>query len=93
MKEKVILARPNGEMDEKEVVVHFKSVDDNRPNIKNVPILVTDKKETNNGNQVLEFFWEKDGIYQPILDDVAWSEVKGVIVDIIKSNVEVAGVE
>ena len=38
-------------------------------------------------------FWEKDGIYQPILDDAAWSEVKGVVVDIIKSNVEVAGVE
>ena len=93
MKEKVILARTNGEMDEKDVICHFKSVDDSRPNIKNVPILVTDKKETNNGNQVLEFFWEKDGIYQPILDDAAWSEVKGVVVDIIKSNVEVAGVE
>ena len=56
MKEKVILARPNGEMDEKDVICHFKSVDDNKPNIKNVPILVLDKKEVNNGNQVVEFY-------------------------------------
>ena len=88
----VILARPNGEMEEKEVICHFKSVDDNKPNIKNVPILVLDKKEVNNGNQVVEFYWEKDGVYQPILDDAAWSEVKSVIIDIIKSNVEVDGV-
>ena len=92
MKEKVILARPNGEMDEKDVICHFKSVDDNKPNIKNVPILVLDKKEVINGNQVVEFYWEKDGVYQPILDDAAWSEVKSVIIDIIKSNIEVDGV-
>ena len=41
---------------------------------------------------VVEFYWEKDGVYQPILDDAAWSEVKSVIIDIIKSNVEVDGV-
>ena len=40
----------------------------------------------------IEFYWEKDGVYQPILDDAAWSEVKSVIIDIIKSNVEVDGV-
>jgi len=93
MKEKVVLARPNGEVTEKDVICHFKSVDEDRPNIKNVPILVVDKKEVNNGNQVLEFYWEKDGIYQPILDDAAWSEVKSVIIDIIKTNFEVVGVE
>lgn len=92
MNEKVILVRPSGEKEEKDVICHFKSISDNRPNIKNVPVLVVDKKETNNGNQVLEFYWEKDGMYQAILDDAAWSEVKGVIIDIIKSNFEVAGV-
>jgi len=92
MKEKVILERPSGEKEEKDVICHFKSVDDAHPNIKNVPILVIDKNEQNNGNNVLEFFWEKDGLYQAINDDAAWSEVKSVIIDIIKNNFEVEGV-
>ena len=93
MNEKVILTRPNGEVEEKEVICHFKSVDEAHPNIKNIPILVLDKKEQNNGNNVLEFFWEKDGLYQPINDDMAWTEVKSVIIDIIKMGFEVVGVE
>ena len=47
----------------------------------------------NNGNNVLGFYWEKDGLYQPILDEAAWSEVKSVIIDIIKKNYNVVGVE
>lgn len=93
MKEKVILENPNGESFERTVVCHFKSVSDECPNIKNVPILVVDKDEQNNGNNVLEFFWEKDGLYQAIHDEAAWSEVKNVIINLIKSNVEVVGVE
>lgn len=93
MRDKVVLSHPNGEMSEKEVIVYFKSMNNSRPNIKGVPILVLDKKEENNGNQVLEFYWEKDGLYQPILDDTAWSEVKTVIIDIIKNNFEIEGVE
>lgn len=92
MNEKVILARPSGEMEERDVICHFKSVDEEHPNIKNVPILVLDKKEQNNGNNVLEFFWEKDGLYQAIHDDAAWAEVKSVIIDIIKTNFEMEGV-
>lgn len=86
MKEKVILNRLNGEVEEKKVIAHFKILDDNRPNIKNIPILILDKQEMNNGNNVLEFMWEKDGIYQAINDENAWSEVKSVVVDIIKNN-------
>jgi len=93
MKEKVILENPNGETEERTVVCHFKSVSDTCPNIKNVPILVVDKDEQNNGNNVLEFYWEKDGLYQAINDEAAWSEVKNVIINIIKSNVEMVGVE
>ena len=91
MKEKVILTRPNGETTQCDVICHFKSVDDSHPNIKNIPILIVDKKEMNNGNQVLEFYWEKDGVYQAINDDVAWGEVKAVIIDIIRSNFEMVG--
>lgn len=89
MKEKVILNRTNGEVLEKDVICFFKSIIDTRPNIKGVNVLVVDKKETNNANQVLEFFWEKDGVYQPILDDAAWSEVKATIIDIIHDNFEI----
>ena len=91
MKEKVILTRPNGETKEYDVICHFKSVDDSHPNIKNIPILVIDKKEMNNGNQVLEFYWEKDGNYQNINDDIAWGEVKAVIIDIIRDKFEMVG--
>jgi len=93
MNEKIILESPNGEKEERIVVCHFKSVSDTRPNIKNVPILVVDKNEQSNGNNVLEFFWEKDGLYQGINDEAAWAEVKSVIINMIKANVEVAGVE
>lgn len=93
MVEKVKLSRPNGEFDERKVICHFKSKDDSKPNIKNIPILILDKNEMNNGNNVLEFFWEKNGVYQAINDDVAWSEVKSVVVDIIKNNIEVVGEE
>lgn len=91
MKEKVILNRPNGEKNECEVICHFISVDDSHPNIKNIPILVIDKKEMNNGNRVLEFYWEKNGSYQNINDDIAWGEVKAVIIDIIRANFEMVG--
>ena len=88
MKEKVVLVRPNGEMEEREIICYFKAVSDAHPNIKNVPVLVVDKKEQNNGNNVCEFFWEKDGLYTFITDEVAWKNVKEVIVDIIKANYE-----
>ena len=93
MEDKVTLIGPNGEKEEKKVVCHFKCIDDSRPNIKNVPILIVDTEQMNNGNNVLGFYWEKDGLYQPILDQAAWSEVKSVIIDIIKKNYNVAGVE
>ena len=86
MKEKVILNRPSGAKEERKVIAHFKALDDSRPNIKNVPILILDKQEMNNGNNVLEFMWEKNGVYQAINDENAWSEVKSVVVDIIKNN-------
>ena len=93
MNEKIILENPNGETEERNVICHFKSVSDDKPNIKNVSVLVIDKNEMNNGNKVLEFLWEKDGIYQAINDDAAWSEVKSVFVDMIKNNVEIVGEE
>ena len=92
MNNKITLTDPNGTKTEYDVVCHFKSTDDNHPNIKNVPILVVDVHEENNGNQVLGFLWEKDGTYQAIADTLAWGEVKSVIVDIIKNNAEVVGV-
>lgn len=93
MEEKITLIGPNGEKEEKKVVSHFKCIDDSRPNIKNVPILIVDTEQMNNGNYVLGFYWEKDGLYQPILDEEAWNEVKSVIIDIIKKNYNVVGVE
>ena len=69
MEEKITLIGPNGEREEKKVVCHFKCTDDARPNIKNVPILIVDTEQMNNGNNVLSFYWEKDGLYQPILDE------------------------
>lgn len=92
MNDKVTLIGPNGEKEERKVVCYFKCVNDDRPNIKNVPILIVDTEQKNNGNNVLSFYWEKDGVYQPILDDAAWSEVKAVLVNIIKKNYEVVGV-
>ena len=62
-------------------------------NIKNIPIVIVDTEQLNNGNNVLSFYWEKDGLYQPILDEAAWSEVKLAIIDIIKNNFNVIGVE
>ena len=42
MNNKITLTDPNGTKTEYDVVCHFKSTDDNHPNIKNVPILVVD---------------------------------------------------
>ena len=91
MIETVTLENPNGEKEEKNVICHFVSVDDSLPNIKNVPVLVVDSDQLNNGNNVLEFYWEKDGLYQPILDEAAWNEIKKVIIDVIKNQFEVVG--
>lgn len=93
MKEKILISRPTGESEEKRVISHFKSMDDTKPNIKGIPVLIVDKNENNNGNTVLEFYWEKDGLYQAINDENAWAEVKSVIIDIIKNNFEVVGEE
>ena len=93
MNDKFSIVTPTGETLEKKVICHFKSMDDARPNIKGVPILIADKNETNNGNNVLEFYWCKNGVYQPINEDGAWSEVKSIVVDIIKNNCEVVGEE
>ncbi len=86
MKEKVTFNYANGETSEKALIAHFKSIDDLHPNIKNLPVMVIDKNEFNNGNKVLEFYYQKDGLYQPIIDDASWKETKGVITDIIKNN-------
>ena len=42
MDEKVILVTPSGERVEKRLVCFFKSLDDDRPNIKNIPIMAID---------------------------------------------------
>ena len=93
MNEKITITKPTGESIEQKVICHFKSMDDERPNIKGIPVLIVDKNENNNGNNVLGFYWEKDGIYQPINDDQAWSEIKSVVIDIIKNKCEVVGEE
>ncbi len=87
MNEKIILEDPNGNQEERGIICYFKSTSDARPNIKNIPILVCDKNEMNNGNEVLEFFWEKDGLYQSIADAAAWNEVKAVFVALIKNSI------
>lgn len=88
MIEKIVLTDPMGNPNEYEVICHFKSISDNRPNIKNVQILIVDTKKENNGNKVLGFFWEKDGMYQAINDDAAWTETKSVVVDVIKNTMK-----
>ena len=92
MDEKVILVTPSGEREEKKLVCFFKSLDDERPNIKNIPILAVDTGTLNGSNYVLEFFWEQNGMFQPINDEAAWNEVKKTIIDMINGNTEVAGV-
>ena len=49
MIEKIVLTDPMGNPNEYEVICHFKSISDNRPNIKNVQILIVDTKKENNG--------------------------------------------
>lgn len=93
MKDKITIFRPTGEQEERKVICHFKSMDDTKPNIKGIPILVVDKNENNNGNAVLEFFYQKDGMYQAINDEASWAEVKSVVIDIIKNNANVVGEE
>ncbi len=92
MDEKVVLVTPSGEKVEKKLVCSFKSLDDDRPNIKNIPVIAIDTGVLNGSNYVLEFFWEQNGMYQPINNEEAWNEVKKVIIDIINGKTEVAGV-
>ncbi len=92
MDEKVILVTPSGEKLEKKLVCYFKSTDDEHPNIKNIPIVAIETGEMNGANYVLEFFWEQNGIYQPVNNEAAWGEVKKTIIDIINGKTEVEGV-
>ena len=92
MNEKVILVSPSGERIEKKLVFFFKSLDDDRPNIKNIPIVAVETGEMNGANYIIEFFWEQNGIYQPINNEAAWNETKKTIIDIINGKAEVAGV-
>lgn len=92
MDEKVILVTPSGERVEKKLVCFFKSLDDERPNIKNIPIIAIDTGILNGTNYVLEFFWEQNGLFQPINNEEAWSEVKKVVIDIINGKAEMVGV-
>jgi len=92
MNEKVILVSPSGERIEKKLVCFFKSLDDDRPNIKNIPVLAVDTGTMNGANYVLEFYWEQNGMFQPINNEEAWNEVKKTIIDIINGKTEVAGV-
>ncbi len=93
MDEKVILVTPSGEKVEKKLVCGFKSLDDERPNIKDIPIIAINTGEMNGANYVLEFFWEQNGVYQPINNEAAWGEVKKTIIDIINNKAEVEGVQ
>lgn len=88
----MILVSPSGEKVEKKFVCFFKSLDDDRPNIKNIPILAIDTGTMNGANFVLEFYWEQNGMFQPINNEDAWSEVKKTIIDIINGKAEVEGV-
>lgn len=92
MDEKVVLVTPSGERIEKKLVCYFKSIDDERPNIKNIPIIAVETGEMNGTNYVLEFFWEQNGIYQPINNEMAWGEVKKTIIDVINGKAEADGV-
>ncbi len=92
MDEKVMLVSPSGEKIEKKLVCFFKSIDDDRPNIKNIPIIAIDTGIMNGSNYVLEFYWEQNGMYQPINNEAAWDEVKKTIIDVINGKIEVAGV-
>ena len=92
MDEKVVLVTPSGERIEKKLVCYFKSIDDERPNIKNIPIIAVETGEMNGTNYVLEFFWVQNGIYQPINNEMAWGEVKKTIIDVINGKAEADGV-
>ena len=92
MDEKVILVTPSGEKVEKKMICMFKSMDDDRPNIKNIPIIAIETGSMNGANYVLEFFWEQNGIYQPIDNELAWGETKKVIIDVMNEKGEVEGV-
>ena len=88
----MILVSPSGERIEKKLFCFFKSLDDDRPNIKNIPVLAVDTGTMNGANYVLEFYWEQNGMFQPINNEEAWNEVKKTIIDIINGKTEVAGV-
>ena len=93
MNEKILLNKPNGEQTEVNVIAHFKVTSEGRVNVKNTPILITTTKKMDNGNEVLEFYIEKSGLYQPIKDEQAWSETKSVIIEIITGKNAQVGVE
>ena len=88
MNEKVIFNRPDGTQKEVKALLHFKVTSDDKPNIKNIPIIVADTGRNDNGNTILEFYYKKDGLYQPIKDDQAWQEVKRAIIELIKGEYE-----
>lgn len=92
MEEKVILVSPSGEKIEKKLICCFKTIDDEFINIKNIPILAVSAGEMNGANYVLEFYWEQNGMFQPVNNEAAWTEVKKAIIDIINGKAEVAGV-
>lgn len=92
MDEKVILVTPSGEKIGRKLVCFFKSIDEEHPNIKNIPIVAVETGEMNGTNYIIEFFWEQNGIYQPINNEAAWNETKKIIIDIINGKAEVAGV-
>ena len=93
MNEKILLNKPNGEQTEVNVIAHFKVTSEGRVNVKNTPILITTTKKMDNGNEVLEFYIEKSGLYQPIKDEQTWSETKSVIIEIITGKNAQVGVE
>ena len=93
MNEKILLNKPNGEQTEVNVIAHFKVTSEGRVNVKNTPILITTTKKMDNGNEVLEFYIEKSGLYQPIKDEQAWTETKSVIIEIITGKNAQVGVE
>lgn len=92
MEEKILLVSPSGEKEEKKLVCFFTSMDEERPNIIGIPVMAIDTGEMNGTNYVIEFYWKKDEIYQPINNEDAWSEVKKTIIDIINGKAEVESV-
>lgn len=91
MEDKVILVSPSGVKLERKLVCAFTSLDSDRPNIKNIPVIAVETGEMNGANYVLEFYWEQNGLYTPVNNENAWGEVKKTIIDIINGKMEVEG--